>query len=102
MGLGLGSKSCYTNCSPEAVAPNPSPSNWTLLKAAEFKNGYVLRVKYNGCTNFEGVKVMVYKGGYSHSRLLDPHFSDDTNSPFARFRPTNEGWEAACDLARSF
>lgn len=84
MGLRIGFNSCATNYrsasaasddSPRhAPAPNPQPSRWFLLEKAEFKNGHVLRVKYLDCTNFEGVKVMVYKGKYTHRKELDPHF----------------------------
>ena len=57
--MGLFKRSCWTNSN--AVAPNPDPSKWELLDKAEFDNGYVLKVKYQDCTNFEGQKVMVYR-----------------------------------------
>jgi len=95
-------KNCSTNYSSFAPAPNPRPDRWTLLEKAEYTNGYVLRVKYHDCTNFEGVKVMVYRGRYTPRRSLDPHFYKGSDAPVARFRPDADGWRTACALARSF
>lgn len=108
------SKSCHTSPIPfsdvknNKTPPNPDPSRWELLKCARFINGFVFKVKYLDCTNYEGVKIMVYKGQMQNfnilqSKHLDPHFSDKTMSltPFARFEPTEEGWEEACKLARN-
>lgn len=101
MGMGIGHKSCYTNPSPAAIAPNPDPSNWTLVDKKIFSNGYVLKVRYNGCTNYEGIKVMVYRGKYKRpTGFLDPHFSGDSDSPVARFQPTAQGWADACEYAK--
>lgn len=96
-------KSCSTNYSNAvAPAPNPRPDRWTLLERANSPYGYVLRVRYLDCTNFEGVKIMVYRGSYSPKRHLDPHFSEDPEAPVARFRPDADGWRMACALANSF
>jgi len=91
---------CFTN---EVInsAPNPSPGRWTMLRKQEFEGGYVLEVKYLDSTNFEGVKIMVYKGEYTYLEYLDPHFSNEYNSPIARFKPTPEGWTMAMKLAES-
>lgn len=92
-------KNCFTNYS--VKAPNPSPSHWTLLDKVEFINSYVLKVKYNNCTNFEGIKIMVYKGQYVPVKVLDPHFNNTENSPIARFKPDMKGWTLAMKLAES-
>jgi hypothetical protein len=94
------SRSCFTNYA--APAPNPSPDRWALVDIAEFRNGYVLKVKYAGCTNFEGLKVMVYRGRYTPTARLDPHFADNDAAPVARFKPDVDGWGMATDLAKSF
>jgi len=95
-------KSCYTNPSdPVAVAPNPSPTRWVLLRDVTFPHATVLKVKYLDCTNFEGIKVMVYEGRFRPSYELDPHFFEyDANSPIARFRPDKKGWSLALGLAK--
>lgn len=99
-------RNCKTNyylpcrSSSKPTAPNPDPKRWVLLRKAEYHNGYVLEVRYLDCTNFEGLKIMVYKGQFTISNHLDPHFTNDVNSPIARFRPNKEGWRFACDLAK--
>lgn len=120
MGLNTLGRSCSTNyatprgssCPPVYVqvttpapviapAPNPDPSRWTLLRLEQCARGYVLMVRYHDCTNFEGVKVMVYRGQYSERRSLDPHFYEGDDAPIARFRPDTAGWEMALNLART-
>ena len=97
MGLSPFNKGCLTNT--QVVAPNPL--RWELLQMASFSNAYVLKVKYIGCTNFEGVKIMVYEGKYGGLISLDPHFADNDKSPIARFKPDNKGWDRALALAKS-
>ena len=85
----------------EEVAPDPSPERWTLIMCLEFDNAHVLVVKYDDCTNFEGLKIMVYRGNYIYRLYLDPHFADDEASPIARFKPTLEGLADAVSYAKS-
>jgi len=92
--------SCFTNAAINS-APNPSPGRWTMLRKQEFEGGYVLKVKYLDATNFEGIKIMVYKGKYVEREYLDPHFSPGGDSPLARFKPTPEGWTMAIKIAGS-
>lgn len=96
-------KNCAGGGSCRAPAPNPDPSRWTLLSVREYAKAYVLTVRYLDATNFEGVKVMVYRGkfpGLGQLRRLDPHFTPDDDSPVARFKPDVEGIEMANALAR--
>lgn len=94
-------KTCGTNSSPAAVPPNPSPSRWTHIDHVQYAEAYALKVRYHDCTNYEGVKVMVYEGKYGSRMWLDPHFTDSPDSPIARFRPDARGWRLACVLAMS-
>lgn len=100
MGLSL-FKSCGAN--DLAEAPNPDPLQWELLEVQHFENAYVLKVRYKNCNNFEGVKVLVYKGTfiYEPRKLLDPHFDNTKGSPIARFRPDTQGWIWAINFAKS-
>lgn len=98
MGISIG-KSCWS--SPYAVPnSNPDPEVFRILQE-DLINGYlILLVEYPNCTNFEGKKLMVYKGFNSSAALLklnrgklDPHFATTKGSPIARFRPTEESEE---------
>lgn len=77
----------------------PSPTNWVILDTYKRKNAYVLKLHYPDCTNFEGIKIVVYPGKFKSLDERDPHFSEEENSPIARFRPTELGWKLACKLA---
>jgi hypothetical protein len=90
-------KRCYTN--PQQPAPMPNPTEWALLDKKVFSGGYVLKVRYFHCTNFEGVKVMVFRGAYRDHIYLDPHFEPTEKSPIARFAPNDDGWRMAIELA---
>lgn len=85
-------KSSYAPTPP----PNPNPSRFTI-EGTEYSDHYVLlTVKYDGCTNFEGVKIMLFRKTDALSRAiqrksLDPHFSREECSPIARFIPTKYG-----------
>jgi len=78
---------------------NPDPKKFQIIDTLQVGKYTILKVKYDGCTNFEGVKVLVYdvppiellklKGN------MDPHFSNKGVAPFARFKPTADGWDAA-------
>jgi len=97
MGMRMFGGTCSVNC--DQPAPNPSPDRWTLLKLLEFNNAYLMKVKYHDCTNYEGVKIMVYKGKYTEQSNLDPHFSETGISPIARFEPSDEGMKLAVRLS---
>src|SRR4051812_2579696 len=99
MGLKLFGNNCKTNYTTNAPAPNPDPKRWELQQIHSYRHGYGLVVKYLDATNFEGVKVMVYRGSYVYTAPLDPHFTDSPDSPIARFRPDAEGQRMAPDLA---
>jgi hypothetical protein len=86
--------------------PNPDPYNYSVLEAEQVGQYLVLKVKYPDCTNFEGTKVMVYRGvtplDLLKQKFLDPHFfeSKKVAAPVARFVPTAEGWTMALRFAR--
>jgi len=127
MGISLFSSDSYPDKGsgkvPEPLPGNPDPSNYEILEAwwcsnsegipgepSDFAtNGVywlVLKVKYPGCTNFEGIKILVYRDvtlkQLKEQKLIDPHFSDKIGwkSPIARFKPTKQGWELAKKFCR--
>ncbi len=83
------------------VARMPDPNNWKVIKAEE-KGGYlILQMQYPDCTNYEGNKILVFRGvtliDLVNQRQIDPHFFKDgkVKSPIARFEPTPQGWQMA-------
>jgi len=104
------SKLSYTATSPSP--PNPDPKKFTIVKTYEVRGWAAkfsaLLIKYDGCTNYEGHKVLVFKYPLSTIESLkeiDPHFCDTGHiSPIARFEPTSCGWRYAigfCDMLSS-
>lgn len=79
----------------------PDPSNYKVIKHKQIGNMLIVMIKYYGCKNYEGTKILVFKDiemlDLYKQELIDPHFCEDDNhhSPIARFIPTEEGWEMA-------
>lgn len=81
--------------------PNPDPANYVIQNSLQLDNYLILRIKYPGCTTFEGVKILVYENAtleqLQKQGTIDPHFSDNKAflSPVARFAPDEKGWMRA-------
>ncbi len=80
------------------VAPNPDPKKCHIEWA--YTNGVctLVMVHYEGCTNFEGKKILLYNASLKKIETekfhfgLDPHFSKGFRlHPIARFEPTDRG-----------
>ena len=112
MGISCMSSS-YCSCGAPAYItpslPNPDPKKFNIVKTHEaqgFASTFsVVAIKYEGCTNYEGLKILVFAYPLSYITSLkeiDPHFCDNGHtSPIARFEPTSKGWQHAvgfCDL----
>lgn len=84
---------------------NPDPTNFSIGSCVAINGNLVVTLKYHNCTNFEGNKILVYKGvskqQFLSRKTIDPHFTEDNLRPFARFEPTHEGKLAAIALAES-
>ena len=86
---------------------NPRPDNWKLIREEQYGNHLVIEVRYPNCTHYEGRKILLYRHTtlgqliITNKGLIDPHFSDNESflSPFARFEPTEAGWNWAIALA---
>jgi len=92
----------FCSCNSSQPAPNPRPDRYELKGMYQFNNAHLLIVRYLDCTNFEGLKAMVFAGKYEHREFLDPHFSESKGSPIARFRPDNQGLALALDFAKNY
>ena len=82
-------------------AGNPDPAKYTIIAAEENGDYLIVKLNYPNCTNFEGNKILVFKGvrllTLVNQKLIDPHFFKDKKyaAPIARFIPTDEGWKMA-------
>lgn len=120
MGLGIGVSrcSCGDNTSVRTVERvvervvqvpegNPVPTNFRVIKTLTHGQYVVAMVRYPDARNYEGLKIMVYKGvtpnDLAKASFLDPHFCESKAhiSPLARFEPTEEGWRMAVRFTRS-
>ena len=99
----------FSSCSTETSSRvgNPDPRRFEILRIVGFVgSGTAVEVRYPDAKNYEGRKILVYRCSakvIEEQKVLDPHFCDDSShpSPFARFEPTKDGWEAAMRLAKS-
>lgn len=91
----------------QVAAPNPNPYRYTILKSDSVGIFTIIKIKYDGCTNYEGEKILVYRSATVMDLLnqnsIDPHFCENPEyiSPIARFVPTEEGWQMAKKLCES-
>jgi hypothetical protein len=104
MGLSLwggkssaGRSNSYAAGNYEALAPtDPNPSKFKILKVwyNANKKRVLAKIKYPNCTNFEGIKLVLFKNmtpkKLRESKLIDPHFFAN-NNVIARFRPDKDG-----------
>lgn len=92
----------------EKPLPNPNPERFTIINWHQNGNFLILLVNYPDCTNYEGNKILLYKGCYMEDLIgqgsIDPHFSNNPKkiSPIARFVPTQAGWDMAVKLIETF
>lgn len=93
-----------------AQTPNPNPRRWTAVRSEVVNEHLILLAHYPDCTNYEGVKLLLFSYGVKLNDLLrqgalDPHFCDPRMSgykhPIARFEPTDRGWAMAVAVAQS-
>jgi hypothetical protein len=101
-----GASVTYNSTYNSIISPNPDPMKYKFVKVIEIGKFIIAKIKYEGCTNFEGNKILVFKDvplvRLINQGVIDPHFSDSKKyvHPFARFTPTDEGWKAAEELCK--
>ena len=100
MGMSLYRASSSTYDGP-AARTSPRPDRFTILREQTLGKWLVVLAEYDDATNYEGRKIMVYRGvslaALRQWRSIDPHFSHEAPelSPIARFVPSDEGWRMA-------
>lgn len=107
MGISLFKSCSIAPNNPRAVAPNPDPSRYDILRSESVANCLIVEARYHGCTNFDGRKIMVYENVADVAELLalthgklDPHFAGSHPSPVARLIPDDLGWALARIVAK--
>jgi len=111
MGIGLFGGSSGCSCSTvkqyikiEVPTGNPDPTKFKIIRDQTMGNNVIAEIEYPDSNNYEGRKILVYKGITTEALLaaeyLDPHFCNSTDhiSPIARFEPTEYGWHLAIQL----
>lgn len=81
----------------EYASPNPNPFKFKVLKEEHLERGMILLVNYEGCTTFNGNKLLLLRCNIDlkYFGKLDPHLLGDGHIVCARFEPTEEGWNMA-------
>lgn len=96
--------SCSTTSCKKESLPNPNPKNYKIVNGFEENDFTVIEVHYPDCTNFEGIKILVFSGNILEQvkrlKELDPHFCGNHLSPIARFAPNIKGFMALEKLLR--
>lgn len=84
--------------------PNPDPRKFLILRSEDYEGHCLLEIKYEGCTNYEGRKILLMDGNswyYREKNHIDPHFTSEVDSPVARFEPTTRGWILGLSVLKS-
>jgi hypothetical protein len=84
-----------------AAAAQPDPTKFRIMDRRLSADGkYTALVAiYDGCTNYEGVKLLIMRGNWLDRKVdrLDPHFNPGS-AVVARFSPDQAGTDLASDL----
>jgi hypothetical protein len=85
-------------------AQNPNPFVFVIEKIVQIGRFTIAQVHYPNCTNYEGRKILLWHGhtlqNIKKLKAIDPHFSEDSFTPIARFEPTIRGWKMAEKMAK--
>lgn len=90
MGLPL-----FSSYSTANVPGNPNPKNYIILFCEELGDFTYCEIQYPDCKNYEGIKILIFQGHVKEKVLslkeIDPHFTEATLTPIARFSPSKNG-----------
>ncbi len=93
-----GSSSFY--CPDTDISPNPNPYRFEVIDIEQSPEYLLLILKYEGCTTYNGHKVLLYDINDKPSVLkmisdknLDPHFLEEQVSPILRAPYNEQGLE---------
>jgi len=90
----MGLSKALSGSSKDYSSVNPDPKKFTLIHVATNDRYTYAIVQYPNCTNYLGIKFLVYEGDITkelqEADSIDPHFLD-RESPIARFHPEKNG-----------
>ena len=101
-----GGDSCVSASGGGDRPQNPDPKNFRIENSSQVGQWLIVIVEYPNCTNYEGLKILVYEDTtleqLEQQGHIDPHFAKNKRwrTPFARFEPTIKGWDAAYRFCR--
>jgi hypothetical protein len=104
MGINTFASNSTYDSPPSPQPPMPDPKNYKILKYLQYFKNLLVVVKYPDCTNYEGIKILLYKNTtidiLRAQGSIDPHFSENSifKSPIARFAPTKAGLDMAMEV----
>ena len=87
----------------------PRPDRYEILDFVVVGDLIALKIRYADCTNFDGLKVLVFKATIKdlvRAKHIDPHFADyampetHLGTLVARFRPNESGWADAIEFMK--
>lgn len=84
--------------------PNPDPFNSRIISHKKFNGISIVEIKYEGCTTFNGHKLLVLKKNLDdiESKNIDPHLLGKDHIVLARFEPNKMGWILAKKCAEEY
>lgn len=92
-----------TGTSYQTNPTNPNPSLFEIQQICQIGDFVLAEIRYVGCTNYEGNKIILWKGITKEEVLsmkeIDPHFTPNSKI-VARFEPTLGGWSMALTLIK--
>lgn len=100
--MGIGFNKLSSGSSYKKDSRNPNPNLFEIIRGRLVGHLLIAELKYSGCTNYEGRKILVFDG-YTQKEFMslwsvDPHFCEGSKL-IARFAPTEKGWDHAYKFA---
>lgn len=96
---------CSSGDSYKQDSRNPNPLIYEIGYNCRIGDYIIAAINYIGCTNYEGNKILVWKGltneEFSSLTAIDPHFTAGSKL-CARFEPTKQGMDMAMWLTNNY
>lgn len=101
MGIYLFSSNYTDKNNTNFVPPNPNPFKSKIISYLCVNKVPIVEVQYEGCTTFNGHKLLVLKKETTMENI-DPHLLGNDHIVLARFEPNILGWRLARICAEEY